>query len=192
MNHSQVLVQVSFTAEDPDRARIKMRRCLWHWYIKCIHNFNCSLNILEARRFGEVHCIDCFTHCNVSGAVKSWLKTNIAESSGDICPPFLSAMKSIIDKIHTQQIKPIHVLYQLFPFSRHSNILKQQLYPIYVLSVKFNDQLLSKDISFCFQTLFYSSYNIINLLWVESWNDCLTKPLGFGYSSTGTSIYQSN
>lgn len=62
----------------------------------------------------------------------------MAESSGDICPPFLSAMKSIIDKIHTQQIKPI--LYQLFPFSRHLYILKQQLYPIYVLSGKFNQR----------------------------------------------------
>lgn len=50
---------------------------------------------------------------------------NMAESSGDICPPFLSAMKAIIDKIHTQQIKPI--LYQLFPFSIYLYILKQQL-----------------------------------------------------------------
>lgn len=131
MYYSQVLIQVGLTAEDPDRTRNKMRRnamSLFYRYEKCIllvyiHNFNCGF--FWKQRDLAVHCIDCFTHCNVSSAVKSRLKINMAESSGDICPPFLSAMKAIIDKIHTQQIKPI--LYQLFPFSRYLYILKQQL-----------------------------------------------------------------
>lgn len=133
MYYSQVLIQVGLTAEDPDRTRNKMRRnamsLVFFTGTKNVFYLYIS-TILIAAFFGSKEiwqyiCIDCFTHCNVSSAVKSRLKMNMAESSGDICPPFLSAMKAIIDKIHTQQIKPI--LYQLFPFSRYLYILKQQL-----------------------------------------------------------------
>lgn len=50
--------------------------------------------------------IESYTHCTVSGALKSWLKTNIAESNGDICPPFLSETKSLTN--NSTQTLSIH------------------------------------------------------------------------------------
>lgn len=162
MNHSQVLVQVSFTAEDPDRARNKMRRCLWYWYIKCIllvhiHNYNCGIFFGSKKIWKYIVLIALLTAMYLVQWNLDWKQTWLNPVVTSVHHFFLQWNQSLIKFTHNKlpvSHLPIHVLYQLFPFSRHLYILKQQLYPIYVLSVKFNDQLLSKDISFCFQTLF--------------------------------------
>lgn len=131
MYYSQVLIQVGLTAEDPDRTRNKMRRnamsLVFFTGTKNVFYLYIS-TILIAAFFGSkeiwqyIVLIALLTAMYLVQWNLDWI---LAESSGDICPPFLSAMKAIIDKIHTQQIKPI--LYQLFPFSRYLYILKQQL-----------------------------------------------------------------